>query len=319
MPKLSCCEANFTNDSKASVSRREAPPRGNYRPKFGKTVYFLAFAAFLQQCGLFCSGFSLTYLGPSRKLAPMLRQYLLQEFERRSDANPQYSLRAFARDLEIHSGTLSGILNQRRTVGAKLLAQLITKLPLSRAEKKKILSEMITPTSLRTDKPQLIDEDILKVIKDWEHYAILAYVQLRKAKHSPGDIAKALGLTHSKVLKALNNLENVGLIKREAGKIQVTFKALMTSRGIPSAALREAHEQYIEKAKNALHEVEPIERDITGTTMAISHKNLPKAKELIQQFRLDLCDLLEQGEIDDVYRLNIQLFPLTRKTTETTT
>lgn len=249
----------------------------------------------------------------------MLRQYLLQEFERRTIANPQYSLRAFARDLEIHSGTLSGILNQRRTVGAKLLAQIITKLPLSQAEKKKILSEMINPTASRSDRPQLLDEDILSVIKDWEHYAIMAYVQLRKAKHAPGEIAKALGIPHSKVLKALTNLENVGLIKRDNGKIQVTFKALMTSRGIPSATLREAHAQYIDKAKSALNEYSPAERDITGTTMAISHKNLPKAKELIQQFRLDLCDLLEQGEIDDVYRLNIQLFPLTRQATETTT
>ncbi|MNL65954.1 hypothetical protein D3C87_1903530 [compost metagenome] len=47
--------------------------------------------------------------------------------------------------------------------------------------------------------------------------------------------------------------------------------------------------------------------------MVVASKNLPKAKELIRQFRHDLSELLEQGEADDVYRLNIQLFPLTHK------
>jgi uncharacterized protein (TIGR02147 family) len=245
----------------------------------------------------------------------MLHQYLLQEFERRVLANPKYSLRAFARDLGIHSGTLSNILNQRRSVGTKGLTHILKKLPLSVTDKKKILSDLISPTRGPSTEPLLIDEEVLSVIQDWEHYAIMAYLQLRKAKKTPGDIAKALRLSQAKVLRALTNLENVGLLKRDGGQLEITRKNLITSRGIPSPALREAHSQYIDKAKNALTDFSTTERDITGTTMAVSHKNLPRAKELIQQFRLELSEILEQGEADDVYRLNIQLFPLTHKKT----
>lgn len=249
--------------------------------------------------------------------ASMLRKYLLQEFERRTLANPKYSLRAFARDLEIHSGTLSSIMNQRRSVGTKTLAHVMRKLPLSAAEKKKFFSELIAPPSEAADAhaPLLIDDEILSIIKDWEHYAILAYLQLRKAKHTTGDIAQALGLPQAKVLRALSNLENTGLLRHEGGKFVITHKSFNTSSGIPSAALREAHSQYISKAKSALTEFTVNERDMTGTTMAVSTKNLPKAKALIQQFHQELSELLEQGEADDVYRLNIQLFPLTHKKT----
>jgi len=243
----------------------------------------------------------------------MLHQYLLKEFERRYNANPSYSLRAFARDLEIHSGTLSSILNQRRAVGAKVLAHLMKKLPLSAVEKKKILSALMAPNAPGFEKLPLIDEETLSIIKDWEHYAILAYLQLRKAKKTPGDIAKALRLPQAKVLRAITNLETTGLLKRDGNNLKVTHDSLMTSHGIPSPALREAHTQYIEKAKSALTDFSVQERDITGTTLAVSYKNLPKAKELIQQFRLELSELLEQGEADDVYRLNIQLFPLIHK------
>ncbi|MNL31612.1 hypothetical protein D3C87_1534100 [compost metagenome] len=167
------------------------------------------------------------------------------------------------------------------------------------------------PSTVGPEKPHVLDEEVLSVVKDWEHYAILAYLQLNKAKQSPGDIAKALRVPQAKFLRAVTNLEKTGLLKREGNRLKGTHNSLGTSRGIPSPALREAHAQYIEKAKSALNEFSIDERDITGTTMAVSSKNLPKAKELIRQFRSELSELLEQGETDEVFRLNIQLFPLT--------
>jgi len=245
----------------------------------------------------------------------MLHNYLIKEFERRSTANPSYSLRAFARDLDIHSGTLSSILNQRRAVGAKVLKHILKALPLTTMERKKILAEMVAEKETSAVLPPLIDEETLSIIQDWEHFAILAFLQLKNKKHAAGDIARELELDPPRALKALSNLEKAGLISRQGNKIISHQKSLMTSRGIPSPALREAHRQYIDKAKDALEKVSVQERDITGTTMVISRKNIPRAKELIQQFRADLTELLEQGEADDVYRLNIQLFPLTHKKT----
>lgn len=213
--------------------------------------------------------------------------------------------------MEIHSGTLSAILKQRRAVGAKVLTHLLKKLPMTAMEKKKILSELIVSPAAKSEKTSVLDENQLRIIKDWEHYAIMAYLQLRKAKKSPADIAKALRLPQSHVLRALVNLEKAELLKRDGNRYKVTHKSVATSNEVPSVALREAHAQYIDKAKSALMDFSVHERDITGRTLAIASKNLPKAKELIQQFRSELSELLAAGETDEVYRLNIQLFPLT--------
>lgn len=247
-------------------------------------------------------------------LLDMLHKILLQEFEKRALHNPQYSLRSFARDLQINSGTLSSILNHRRPIGPKVLAHMMKVLPLSIAEKKKILSSLFVDTSPETEAevPTLLTEEILTVIKDWEHYAILAYLQLPNARQTPGGLASDLDIPQSRALRALSNLEAVGLIRRSANWFVSSYKSIITSRGIPSPALREAHRQYLDKAKWALEHLSVEERDITGVTMAISRKNLPKAKELITQFRKDLSGLLAQGQVDDIYRLNLQLFPLTK-------
>ena len=80
-----------------------------------------------------------------------------------------------------------------------------------------------------------------------------------------------------------------------------------------SQALRISHRQSIEQALLALNEI-PIElRDITSITMAIDLKRLPLAKKIIKEFRLKMSDVLEKGDQSEVYNLNIQLLPVSRR------
>lgn len=51
--------------------------------------------------------------------------------------------------------------------------------------------------------------------------------------------------------------------------------------------------------------------DYSSMTMAIDCELLPEAKELILNFRRQLMRFLESGKKTEVYKLNIQLFPLT--------
>ena len=64
-------------------------------------------------------------------------------------------------------------------------------------------------------------------------------------------------------------------------------------------------------------EKDPIDvRDMSGITMAISTRKLPEARKLIMDFRRKLCAFLEDGHKDAVYRLNVQLFPLSQEETQ---
>jgi plasmid maintenance system antidote protein VapI len=63
------------------------------------------------------------------------RDFILRELERRQKKNPSYSLRAFARDLEMPSSRLSEILNRKMGLSEARAINLAERLNLSQPEK----------------------------------------------------------------------------------------------------------------------------------------------------------------------------------------
>jgi uncharacterized protein (TIGR02147 family) len=114
-------------------------------------------------------------------------------------------------------------------------------------------------------------------------------------------------------LQSLERLKKLDLVEFKSGRWVATGKSLATQTDIPNAALKSANRQYLEKALVSL-EVDPVEiRDVTGITMAIDAKKLPIAKEMIRDFRRNLARVLETGNKSAVYRLNVQLFPISKE------
>ncbi len=54
-------------------------------------------------------------------------------------------------------------------------------------------------------------------------------------------------------------------------------------------------------------------RDVSGMTMAVSKERLAEARKMIRDFRRRISGYMEGGKRNAVYRLNIQLFPLTQE------
>jgi hypothetical protein len=52
-------------------------------------------------------------------------------------------------------------------------------------------------------------------------------------------------------------------------------------------------------------------RDHSTITLVANSAQLPRAVDLIARFRQQLVDLLQDGAADDVYQLEISLFPIT--------
>ncbi|MBO9668301.1 MAG: DUF4423 domain-containing protein [Bdellovibrio sp.] len=102
-------------------------------------------------------------------------------------------------------------------------------------------------------------------------------------------------------------------MSKEATQWKLTGNNMSTPRNIPSAKIREGHRQFILRAADALEAHSVDQRDITGITMAINRKKFAEAKGLIEDFRRRLSTFLETGPRDSVYRLNVQLFPLTQE------
>lgn len=156
--------------------------------------------------------------------------------------------------------------------------------------------------------------DVAEAISAWQHFAILALLELKALKPTPKNISARLNIPIAIVLESLSRLEKLGLVEQlEDHMWRVTGKDMATPTQIPNKAIREGNRQYIQKAVESLdlHDVEA--REISGVTIAISKSRLKDAKKLIKDFQLRLATFLEAGHKNSVYRFNVQLFPLSKE------
>lgn len=250
------------------------------------------------------------------------------EFNARRAHNSRYSLRAFSNLVRVPAGHLSQILSGKRPLTQKMAVRIGERLGFSGAEKHAAVTELESYTRNRKAlkqgarlthyalKYQQINEDTLAVIADWHHFALLSLIETFDFNPQEKWIAQRLGIFESEVRVALERLLRLGLVKREEETLIPTNAALCTSSGIPSEALRHSHKQSIRQALAAYDDTPFNEFDITSITMAIDPKKIPHAKVLIQNFRRYLASVLETGERSEVYNLNVQLVPVTRKRKE---
>ena len=124
---------------------------------------------------------------------------LFQELDRRKSLNNSYSLRAFARDLDISASGLSQILSRKQGVSIKVADKIVGKLTCSENEKK-WFCESVGALHARSSKVKIkckskIDEyensktefsviqlEYFKVISDWHHFAILELTHIKGFK-----------------------------------------------------------------------------------------------------------------------------------------
>lgn len=231
----------------------------------------------------------------------LLQRELLARFKK----NPRYSLRAFARSLEIEPSMLSKILRGKRPVSSKVRVRVLSHFGLPN----------VTPEMTNEKEFQPIGEAAFDVIKDWYHYAIIELTKIKGFHSSPEWIAKALDLSVLEARAAVERLIRLGLIKVDSkGKFTEgpSNYSIADSADRSLAAL--AHQKAIlEKALSSLDHVPYHQRENSGMTMAINTSRLTHAENLIRKFRRDLMTLLEDANgADEVYQLVVALYPVSR-------
>lgn len=262
------------------------------------------------------------------------RHIIQEEYNFRSKENPAYSLRAFARDLEIGPSQLSEILNEKIGLSSKKAISVARKLGLSDKETLifKALVEVEHGRSSQIvegaqeflkhhkfgDNFQGLTLDGFKVISEWHNFAILSCMELDNFDGTVAFIANSLDLPLSETEESVVRMVKMNLVGFKDGKFVPTGVMLTTTHNIASSALKKFHKGHIAKSLSAIDEVAVELRDITSMTMAIDVDKIPEAKEMIKNFRRQLCQVMESGKKQEVYNLNIQLIPLSgRKNHET--
>lgn len=258
------------------------------------------------------------------------RHYIEREFRARCRRNPSYSLRAYARDLDVHPAKLSEVIRKTCGLSAQSAAQLAPKLKLTEQESEHfvILVEAEHSRSSARKKQALeilkkfqmingineIELEKFKVISDWHHNALLELMMLEHFVSSTEWMAEQLNLNLETTQQALVRLEKFGLIQNQNGQWCVTDANLTTTNGIPSREIREHHFQIIQKASESIEDQPVNERDLSSMTMAINEADLPFVQNKLQEFRRSLAiELQKNTKKNRVYCLATQFFPLSKK------
>jgi len=255
---------------------------------------------------------------------------LKEELAQRLQKNASYSLRSFARSLQIDPTALSKILNGQKIPTPSLSKKILEQLPLSPKEQKLFLHSMAKAyedEGVQRKKPEIkkilsqlnthfpkhdLTVDYFRIISDWYNYAILQLVQTEGFQNDPRWIAKQLGIQEVEVKLAVERMKELEILKEEGGKlIRIPQGLTIKDKSITTPALRKRIKQITDKSVQSL-ENDPIEqRNHSTLTMAIDPEKIPLAKELIQTFMNQLADALQTNK-KRVYELQVNLFPLQR-------
>lgn len=240
--------------------------------------------------------------------------YLMSQYHLRKKKNARYSQRAFSKMLGINSGKLSQYFLGQRLISRTVGRNFAVKLDLDKEQTAYFLYLCdIDKSNRETPGVKTLRDDQLSLIVEWHHFAILSLVSTTDFRLDHKWIAERLGIPVSFVESSLKCLQRIGMIRIEDGKVLLTPGPLTTSEDVPNEFLLLSHQETIRHVADHLPKVPVDKRDVSSVTLAIDQKKLPQAKKAIRAFRRKLAGLMARGSRDQVYTLNIQLFPFTQE------
>jgi uncharacterized protein (TIGR02147 family) len=253
--------------------------------------------------------------------------YLRTVFLERKGKNPSYSTRAFARDIGMSQALLSLILNGKRPLTVKQAAQVAVLLELDSDDSQDLLEAALFSQAKGKNAQKLQERkgtksanfkdyelERFKAIQQWWHIAILDLSTTKGFRDDPNWIARRLNISPIEARDAMERLLELGFLERTNGKVKKTSAKIYFATKNSELAVRNFHKQMLAKAQAELDkaaEKDFARRDISGITMAIRSDRVAEARRRIQAFQKDLAAYLTEGECDEVFQFNSQLFPLT--------
>ena len=170
----------------------------------------------------------------------------------------------------------------------------------------------------KVHKVRVMEGDLFEFYDSWQNPVVRELAPLMPGA-TPGEMAKMCypEVSAAEVQKSLNFLMKAGLLKKAGDNV---FELAETSiRGTPDAtrlALRGMHREMSKLATPAI-DLPVEERHFSGVTMGLSRESFNKIENVLDECRRKIVAIAaEDKDIDQVYRLNLQLFPLTRKAKE---
>lgn len=258
--------------------------------------------------------------------------YLQEAFARlQATQKHRYSLRALCRRFEIRSvATLSMVLSGKRKITFDVSEKLIQILKLKGVQRRYFLAlvdlDKCTDVQRRAELEdrllaihhsatgRSLESNQYKFLSEWHYVALFVLVGQPDFVRDSSFLSRRLRsrVSPKQVEEALTNMTSWGLITERGGQlIQTHGPVVKTEEDIKNLSVRKFQRSMMKKALEAIFM--PVhQREITGLTLGVPRQSLPELKRRIRQFREELDEFVgAAGQPDEVFQLNVQLFPLT--------
>jgi transcriptional regulator with XRE-family HTH domain len=236
-----------------------------------------------------------------------LSDFLRLQFEMRKSRNPKFSMRSFAKMLGMDQSLLSKVLQGKRKLSPVTIRKCLQILKVPDFEIKRYINYKKKPLDYHK-----LNEDMLEVISEWYHFAILELMTVRNFVLKPESASEALGISLKEAELAIRRLQKLGFIRIYRGKYLLkTPNNSWFSSDKTSEARKSLQKQLLHKSLRAL-EVVPFEfREHTSMTVAVNREYIPEIKRIITEASQELASLMQRSTpFHEVYQLTINFFPV---------
>lgn len=266
------------------------------------------------------------------------RDYLRDVFAQRKAKDPRLSHRQFARQAGLGSPSyFLMVIGRKRNLTPSSARKFADALKLAGRErtyfetlvaynqadtldeKSGRFSELLKLRA-RAKRLHPLERERFEFLSQWHAVAIYVLVGLPSFRDDAAWIAKRLlsRISPAQARDALSLLSRLSLIEKTEGGWKQTHGPISVADDTRAMAVARYHESMIKLAYEALKKTPIDGREMAGATISIPAHRLPELKEKIRSFRKDLNSWASEfADSDRLFQLNVQLFPLSDETPQT--
>jgi uncharacterized protein (TIGR02147 family) len=262
------------------------------------------------------------------------REILLDVFNSRQKKNPAYSLRAFARDIEMSHSRLSEIFSGKGELSLEKAQNIAKKLRLSAIkaadfkdmvlirtsedERKKMAASRRLASRLKLLNQRNLSDDQFQIVANPKYSVVYTCMMLGFFDGSSESLVKLVDLNSIELYEILRRLERLELVGRRDGRwIAKPFK-VNVDNGIPSEWVRAYHKEMLAAGRKAIDSVPMPFRYFDSLVLPIDLDRIGEIQQKMASFCQGLLEEYCSGK-DAVYGVGLQFFPMSNISAENAT
>ncbi len=260
------------------------------------------------------------------------QKYLRDCYEFKKQQNPSFSYRYIGHKVGIDPGYLVKVFQGKKHIANRSIPLFVKLLGLKKKETEYfellvLFNKAKTNTEIKSYFEKLltyaeineilVEADKYEFYQKWYYTAVRELIAISEFSGDYTYLAAQIipAITPSEARKSVELLERLGFIKKgKKGIYCVTARYITTGDNWRSIAVRSFQKETMKLAECSLDTIPKEERDVSTVTITLSKKGFEEVRDRLAAFRRELLEISHGDyERDTAYHINLQIFPIARK------